>query len=105
MDAELLNGILLWLTPVFYGLGLLTAIVWPYFNAKKENPAISFDWGYAKWQIAAAVVGLLPTLAGAISIGQLEAWAGQGVIGLILAFSGGFAFARGGREVQKTAGK
>jgi hypothetical protein len=106
MDTVLeLDVILLWLAPVFYLLGVVTAIALPFLNAKREDPSISFDWGYAKWQIIFGLVGLLPTLATAVSINQLEEWAGQGFVGLLLAFGAGFGFGRGGREAQKTAKK
>jgi hypothetical protein len=102
MDAIDISALALWLAPVFYLAGVATAIGLPYLNAKKENPEISFDLGYVKWQIIFGIVGFLPTLATTISVGQLEAWAGQGIVGLLLAFGAGFGFGRGGREAQKT---
>lgn len=105
MSPEVLDALFLWLTPIFYIGGLVTAVALPYFNAKRENPSISFDWGYVKWQVAFALLGFLPTLAATLNIAQLEVWAGQGIMGWLLAYGAGFGFGRGGREVQKTAGK
>lgn len=99
------QALLLWLTPLFYIGGVATALFLPYLNAKRENPDIQFDWSYTKWQIIFGAIGLIPTIATTLSVVQVEAWAGQGFVGLLLAFGAGFGFGRGGREAEKTRAK
>jgi hypothetical protein len=105
MEPEVLQGVLMWLTPVMYLAGLVTAIALPYINAKREDPSIEFDVEYIKWQIIFGLVGFIPAMAAALNVQQMEAWASLGAMGLFVAFAAGFGFGRGGREAQKTAKK
>ena len=105
MDDVLLGQIIIWLVPLGYLLGVSAAIVWPYVNAKKENPDMVFDWSYATWQIGFGIVGLVPTILAANTLSDFALWAAQGWIGVFLAIIAGFGAARVGREGQKTRGK
>lgn len=102
IDPATISAIVAILVPVGYILGVGAAILWPYLNAKKDNPAIEFDWRYATWQIVFGIVGFVPTLLASNTLSQFDAWAGQGWIGIPLAMVAGFGAARAGRETQKT---
>jgi len=102
MDAELVSAIITWLVPLGFLLGVAGAIAWPYFNAKREDPSMTFDWGYTSWQILFGVVLLIPTIIATLTLNQSEAWASQGWIGVLAAIVAGYGAGRGGREAQKT---
>ena len=85
---------------LFFALGVIGRVVVPYIQSRIANEGpLSFDWRYLVGQIIAAVVALIPIIAGSDFVAEL------GQLGWLGALLYGWGSGDIGRTVQKLAGK